>query len=859
MTVNDSTPNEGDTIVYKVTLQNLGPSKATRISIVDALPLGLEHVSSRPNRGSYSPQSGTWSISSLPKNDSAFLVIKAKVGAGTAGTTILNEVNIAGAAQADPVSGNNTFRLGVRVFGADLALAKSVDDATPFEGDDVVFTVRLENYGPDAATDATVNELLPPGLALVGAAASQGNYESSSGNWSVGALGVAESATLTVTARVETDTDGLTIPNTATITSADPADPKPDNNTGSASVSVQSQPVDLAVVKSVDDTRPAEGANVAYTVVLSNAGPGGATGVELTDELPQGVTYASNTSSQGTYDEESGVWTVGDVSASANATLTIHATVDNGTSGSTIVNEASVTALDQTDTNAANDFASAAITVDIFTPGERLITTDGVGDDQRPAWAPDGSAIAFDSDRTPGANRDIFQIAATGGPVSQLTTSTAIDQHPDWSPSGTQIVYSAGSPPDIVATSSGGGGTPVPLYEDPLGTIDQFPHYSRDGSTVAFAKANDIYLVPSTGGTPTPLETHAAIDQHPTWSADGTKIAFLSNRAGTNDIWVVPSAGGAATPLTTDPGNEGAPDWSPDGAWIAFHSNKSGNFDIWMIPAEGGTPVPVTTGPQSDNQPDWSNSGENIAFSRDGDIWVYTFPPQGTIDLIVSVGADDLLPAEQSAVRYTVTVANLGKVPATGIVVSEALPQGLSYSRHTVAEGDYSVDTGVWKVGTLDPMECATLTISTNVDQGTSGRTIVNTASLSHLDQDDVFSGNDVGSAELLVQGVASGRALTGATPLPATYHLSIARPNPFHDRTALHFELPRSGPTSLTVWDVAGRLVRTVQRGHAEPGPYAPVWDGRDELGRTVAAGVYFVRLESGDFEATRRVVRLQ
>jgi uncharacterized repeat protein (TIGR01451 family) len=71
------------------------------------------------------------------------------------------------------------------------------------------------------------------------------------------------------------------------------------------------RPVDLAVAKSVDDAAPNEGDTVTFTVDVTNNGPDPATGAEITDLLPTGVTYVSDTVTVGSYVSGTGVWTIG--------------------------------------------------------------------------------------------------------------------------------------------------------------------------------------------------------------------------------------------------------------------------------------------------------------------------------------------------------------------------------------------------------------------------------------------------------------------------------------------------------------------------------------------------------------------
>ena len=69
--------------------------------------------------------------------------------------------------------------------------------------------------------------------------------------------------------------------------------------------------MDLAVAKSVDDAAPNEGDTVTFTVDVTNNGPDPATGAEITDLLPTGVTYVSDTVTVGSYVNGTGVWTIG--------------------------------------------------------------------------------------------------------------------------------------------------------------------------------------------------------------------------------------------------------------------------------------------------------------------------------------------------------------------------------------------------------------------------------------------------------------------------------------------------------------------------------------------------------------------
>jgi hypothetical protein len=88
---------------------------------------------------------------------------------------------------------------------------------------------------------------------------------------------------------------------------------------------------------------------------------------------------------------------------------------------------------------------------------------------------------------------------------------------------------------------------------------------------------------------------------------------------------------------------------------------------------------------------------------------------------------------------------------------------------------------------------------------------------------------------------------------------LSSARPNPFLSQTRVSFTVPDRAPVGLSVFDVRGALVARLLDGEVPGGEYSVDWNGRTRAGRTAAAGVYFVRLETPEGSRTSRIVRLR
>jgi len=96
----------------------------------------------------------------------------------------------------------------------------------------------------------------------------------------------------------------------------------------------------------------------------------------------------------------------------------------------------------------------------------------------------------------------------------------------------------------------------------------------------------------------------------------------------------------------------------------------------------------------------------------------------------------------------------------------------------------------------------------------------------------------------------------TGDEGLPTAFALGNAYPNPFNPTTTIAYAVPRSGHVTLRIFDVAGRLVRTLVEGDATAGHHTVVWNGRDHGDRQVASGTYYYRLSADGFNDTRKMV---
>ena len=212
--------------------------------------------------------------------------------------------------------------------------------------------------------------------------------------------------------------------------------------------------------------------------------------------------------------------------------------------------------------------------------------------DVAPSWSPDGTRIAFMSNRDGHVpkggglpNFEIYVMDADGGNQQNLTNSPSDDRQPAWSPDGKRIAF-----------TSDRDGNVHPIHGWPT---------------------SEIYVMDADGGNPQNLTNNPNHDFHAAWSPDGKRIVFSSERDGhfigdfeeiTSEIYVMDADGGNLQRLTENRVYDCCPSWSPDGKRIAFSSYGDNHLaDIYVMDADGGNQQKLTNHPRNDGNPVWYN------------------------------------------------------------------------------------------------------------------------------------------------------------------------------------------------------------------------------------------------------------
>ncbi len=782
-TVDVSEPNVGQQVSFTVVVSNAGPDPATNLTVLDALPPGLALVSSTPASGTYDSASGIWTIGGLAVNQSTSLVLTATAIEPGLSSSVA-QVQTVDQLDPDSMPGNNQVGeddqavASVTAAQIDLELSQSVDNAAPNIGQQVRFSIRVDNLGPSDATGVTVRDQLPSGLGYVGSNTAQGSYNSVSGLWNVGVIPADGFAVLEIIAVAN---QILTVENLAQVLSADQpdADSTPGNDVSSeddqGSVSVVTPVADLSITKSANNDRPNVGEEVVYLIDLRNDGPDAATGVQVQDVLPSGLQFLSATPSLGDYDLQTGMWSLNNLDSSANATLQIRALVS--TPGRKI-NGVELISADQADPDSS--------------PNNQLPSED---DQARATIDPPVVDLSLNKAATPlrprvNGNLTYTLLVSNDGP--DIATGVVIR---DILPSSVQFES---------ATESVGDFDPV---------TGQWTIPSLAGNASATLQLRTTVLTP---GEPVNRAEIVSADQFDSDSSPGNDDAVDGNGNDEDDqaqVTVVTASSdlelrkviddarpgvGSNVQFTLEVTNNGPDaaseivvrDQLPAGMTFISSQASVGEFDsatsLWTIPSLAvGTRVTLdltasvdTFGEReniaeivSSNQYDPDSTPENQSDSED-DLDRVTLIPE-LVDLALSKVVDNAKPNVGEAVKYTLALSNEGPSDATLVQVTDLVPSGLTVTEVSATHGVYDPVSGVWNVGDVMIGSTPTLDVMVRVD---SADPSMNTAEITAVHQPD--NDSTPGNGEVAEDDYAEVLITPQRSDLSLSKSVNIADPN---------------------------------------------------------------------------------
>ncbi|NSL85869.1 DUF11 domain-containing protein [Chitinophaga sp. Mgbs1] len=621
----------GEQVTFTVTVANSGLKDTLGLQVTDQ-PQGFTYVSSSVSTGSYNSVSGVWTLDALKGSAQTLTLVMTANASGPYGN-----VAVAGD-PTDPTSPRDTAKFAI------TSVKKVADKSSIKPGEQVTFTVTVSNSGLKDTLGLQVTDQ-PQGFTYVSSSVSTGSYNSGSGVWTLDALkGSTQTLTLVMTANVRGPYSNVAV-------AGDPTDPTNPRDTAKFAV--------ISVKKVADKSNIKPGEQVTFTVTVSNSGLKDTLGLQVTDQ-PQGFTYVSSSTSTGTYNSGSGVWTL-DALKGSTQTLTLVMTANASGPYSNVA-----VASDPTDPTNPRDTAKFAV-----------ISVKKVADK---------------SNIKPG-EQVTFTVTVSNSGLKDTLGLQVTDQ-----PQGFTYVSSSTS----TGTYNSGSG---------VWTLDALKGSTQTLTLVLRANASGPYSNVAVAGDPT----------DPTNPRDTVKFAVISVKKVADKSNIKP---GEQVTFTVTVSNSGLKDTlglqvtdQPQGFTYVSSNTSTGTYNsgdgIWTLDALKGSTQTLTLVMRANASGPYSN----IAVA--GDPTDPTSPRDTAKFAVISVkkvaDKSNVKPGEQ--VTFTVTVTNSGLKDTLGLQVTDQ-PQGFSYVSSSTSTGTYNSGSGVW---TLDALKGSTQTLTLVMTANASG------------------------------------------------------------------------------------------------------------------------------------------
>ncbi|MCB0131754.1 MAG: S9 family peptidase [Caldilineaceae bacterium] len=297
-----------------------------------------------------------------------------------------------------------------------------------------------------------------------------------------------------------------------------------------------------------------------------------------------------------------------------------------------------------------------------FTAGDHV--------DSGPVWSPDGTRIAFLSNRDDETQSQLFVIPFSGGEAQRLTDLKGDFGAYLWSPDGRTILCQfRQKDADAQAREADEAAKKLGVVARRITRVV----HKWDGQGFLPEERWHLWTIDVATGKATQLTADSRFDEaEPAWSPDGRWIAFTSNRAPDPDldqmdtrVYVMPATGGEMTPVNAPRGGMTTPVFSPNSERIAFFGSEGTrqfwrNTDLWVASLDGVTPARNVTGhldicagmqtlgdshAMPASAPVWSTDGESLVFqvSRHGSTRLAQIPVSGeeSVGYTIICGKDD--------------------------------------------------------------------------------------------------------------------------------------------------------------------------------------------------------------------------
>jgi uncharacterized repeat protein (TIGR01451 family) len=674
----------GTTFTATLSYRNNGPAPALAATIADTLPAGVTFVSSVPAPASQAGQLLSWNVGTLADQASSSIAVTLRADAAlTQSLSLINRASINTSSPDRNLTNNQDDATTTVIVQADLGITKS-GPARVDAGDLIAYNLTYRNDGPSVARSVVVTDTLPVGVTFLSSVPAPTTNVSGTLTWALGDLApnALDSISILVGSSLTQTQPSIALTNQVVIASPTTPDPDPTNNDDTVTTTVET--VDLIVTKTMPATALA-GQTVSAVLTLQNAGPAIARSVVFSDTIPAGLTYASATPAPTSVSGQVVTWNVGNMAANANLSFgMVLRSAANTPDGSRFTNTAEATTR-SVDRDLTNNQASAITQINRE------------------------------------ADLRISKTASSPGPLlSGAVVTYTLTFRNDGPSVASSVVVTDTLPPGFAFTSA----SPAPT--------------TNVSGTLTWALGD---LAPSTGGTlrvsgvlttsqPSEVKTNTATIGSPTTDpTPGNNSSTVTTEVQTADVSVVKTANpgtvyaGATITYTLLISNAGPAtaqnvvltDTLPAGVTFVSASPtatpNAGGVLTWNVGtlANGQSrtyTVVVTVNP---SLPAGSlinrAAGQTTAPDRDptnnqDDATTPVVVPQPDLRVTKTDGVTTAQPGD--VLTYTLTVENVGRATARGVVLTEQPPAGatvISTDWTAQTDGRYTYALGTLAVG----------------------------------------------------------------------------------------------------------------------------------------------------------------
>jgi len=285
----------GQNLSFQIKLKNSGPDTAANITLVDIMPPNLSFLNTDFDPQKITLDSIYWQIDTLAVGDSIFFNLSTKVDAEgfQVPSQISNKAIVISENDISPANNEAISSVNVVPRRADLSVLKTVDQDSIFKEKSFSYSIKLQNLGPDTATNVELRDFMPANMIVRSFEPAPFSVSGDTVIWRIDTLTVNATREISIAAKADTSKIEVPLRLTNRVDVKAEADPDTSNNTATAILDIVPRRYDLSVIKSADRDSIFKEQSYSYQITVENAGPDTASHILVKDVKSDNIIASS--------------------------------------------------------------------------------------------------------------------------------------------------------------------------------------------------------------------------------------------------------------------------------------------------------------------------------------------------------------------------------------------------------------------------------------------------------------------------------------------------------------------------------------------------------------------------------------